>query len=72
MAVGVSMAFMGLDTWASISMPVGVIALLSSLLTLAGLAAGILAGRKIPFPTAPICGIILIGIGVKIIIEHLS
>ena len=53
MAVGVSMAFMGLGTWASIAMPAGVIALLSSLLTVAGLAAGILAGRKIPFHTAP-------------------
>ncbi len=72
MAVGVSMAFMGLTSWASISMPVSLIALISALLTAAGLGAGILAGRKIPFSVAPIGGIILIGIGIKIIIEHLS
>lgn len=72
MAVGVSMAFIQLNTWNAICMPVAIIAVISLLLTLCGLAIGILIGRKIPFPTAPIGGVILIGIGIKIIIEHLS
>lgn len=72
MAVGVSMAFMQLNTWHSICMPVIVIAVISSLLTVCGLFTGITIGRKIPFSTAPIGGVILIGIGIKIIIEHLS
>ena len=72
MDVGVSMAFMQLNTWSSICVPVTVIAVISSLLTVCGLYIGINLGRRIPFPTAPIGGVILIGIGIKIIIEHLS
>lgn len=72
MAVGVSMAFMQIHTWGAVWPPAGIIALLSSLLTVAGLVTGIFIGRKIPFRTEPIGGIILIGIGIKIIIEHLS
>ena len=73
MAVGVSMAFMQLGNgWEAVAQPVIVIAALSSLLTIAGLGAGILAGRKIPFSMTPVGGIILIGIGIKIIIEHLN
>lgn len=72
MAIGVSMAFMGMDTWQTVVWPAGIIALLSSLLTICGLACGILAGRKIPFAVEPLGGIILIGIGVRIVVEHLS
>lgn len=72
LAVGVTMAFMQLNTWNEVLMPAGIIAMLSSLLTIIGLTVGIQAGRKIPFRTEPLGGIILIGIGIKIIIEHLT
>lgn len=72
LAVGVSMAFMQIHTWSAVCSPAGIIAVLSSLLTIGGLAAGIFIGRRIPFRTEPLGGIILIGIGIKIIIEHLS
>ena len=72
MAIGVSMAFMQINTWSAVWPPAAIIALFSSLLTVAGLAGGIFIGRKIPFRTEPAGGIILIGIGIKIIIEHLS
>ena len=40
--------------------------------TITGLGLGIKAGRHIPFPAEPLGGIVLIGIGVKILVEHLS
>ena len=73
MAVGVSMAFMQIGSgWNAIAQPASVIALISSLLTVVGLGAGIFVGRKIPFCMTPVGGLILIGIGIKIIIEHLN
>ena len=72
MAVGVSLAFMGLNTWEAIVKPSVLIALISSLLTICGLALGIAAGKKIPFNLSPVGGLILISIGIKILIEHLS
>ncbi|MCD8317605.1 MAG: manganese efflux pump MntP family protein [Paraprevotella sp.] len=72
MAVGVSMAFMQLHTWYAVPVPVTIIAVITSLLTTCGLGAGIFIGRKIPFSTSPIGGLILIGIGIKILIEHLG
>jgi putative Mn2+ efflux pump MntP len=72
LAVGVSLTFMGVNYWNEIAMPVAIITIISSLLTYVGLHIGIRIGRKIPFSPTPIGGIILIGIGIKIIIEHLS
>lgn len=70
MAVGVSMAFMGLHHWNDISLPSLIIALISSAMTAIGLMIGIFIGRKLPCSPTPIGGLILIGIGIKIIIEH--
>lgn len=72
MSVGVSMAFMHIYSWNDIAMPAIVIAVCSSLLTVTGLLTGIFIGRKIPFSAAPLGGLILIGIGINIVIEHLS
>lgn len=72
LAVGVSLSCMSLQRTYEIGLPVGIIALCSSLFTVAGLTSGILLGRRIPFRTEPIGGLILIGIGVKIMIEHLT
>ena len=73
MAVGVSMAFMPIgSSWDTIAMPTVLIAAISSALTIAGLGTGIFIGRKIPCSMAPAGGLILIGIGIKIIVEHLG
>lgn len=73
MAVGVSMAFMQIGSgWDAIMLPAILIAAISSALTIAGLGTGICIGQKIPFSMTPVGGIILIGIGIKIIIEHLE
>ena len=71
--VGVSMAFMQIgSSWNTIAIPAVLIAAISSALTIAGLGTGIFIGRKIPCSIAPVGGLILIGIGIKIIIEHLG
>ena len=71
MAVGVSLSCMGIQTWNKIALPAIIIAIISSLFTLIGIVLGIKIGRKIPFSPTPIGGIILIGIGFKILLEHL-
>ncbi len=71
LAVGASMAMMQtVNSLHTITLPAAVIALISSVLTIAGLGTGIFAGRTIPFSMSPLGGLILIGIGFKIIIEH--
>lgn len=48
-----------------------IIAVTSSIATIAGLGTGIQIGRRISFPTEPVGGIVLIAIGIKILVEHL-
>lgn len=69
-AVGVSLAFMGIQQWTELFTPTVIIAVISSFMTFVGLTTGILIGRKLSFSAAPIGGLILIGIGIRIIIEH--
>lgn len=77
LAVGISFACVGfgqLSSWCTFPAAVActIIALTSSLFTIAGLSIGITAGKRITFPVEPIGGIVLIAIGLKILIEHLS
>ncbi len=67
LAVGISFSCIGFQWYYII-----IIALVSSLATITGLGLGIKAGSHIPFPAEPLGGIVLIGIGVKILVEHLS
>lgn len=71
LAVGVSFAFLALSSMRLYTACL-IIALTSSLFTLLGLGIGIFAGKRIKFPVEALGGIILIGIGIKILIEHLS
>lgn len=71
LAVGVSFAFLALSSMRLYTACL-IIALASSLFTLLGLGIGIFAGKRIKFPVEALGGIILIGIGIKILIEHLS
>lgn len=73
LAVGVSFAFLGVRDFVSILPPIGIIGLVSFVLSLAGLMFGIRCGcgiaRKLRAELWG--GIILIIIGTKILIEHL-
>lgn len=71
LAVGVSFAFLNLSHFRLYTACL-IIALASSLFTFVGLGIGIFAGKRIHFPVEALGGIILIGIGIKILIEHLS
>ena len=74
LAVGVSFACMGISTWAELSFPIIAIGVVSSLMSLLAFGIGIFCGRKVAGRIHPevLGGIILIGIGMKILIEHLS
>lgn len=71
LAVGVSFAFLNISQFRLYAACL-IIALTSSVFTLIGLGIGIFAGKRIHFPVEALGGIILISIGIKILIEHLS
>ena len=72
LAVGLSFGCSGYETFASILLPITIIAIGSFLFSVAGFMIGAFAGKRINFPVEIIGGIILIGIGVKILVEHLT
>ena len=71
LAVGLSFGCTGYDNLQSIMMPVLMIAAGSFLFSVAGFVIGAFAGRHLKFPVEIFGGLILIGIGVKILLEHL-
>ena len=77
LAVGISYACVGfgeISSWCPWPALLAclIIALGSSLFTVLGLSIGIIAGKRITFPVEPIGGLVLIAIGIKILVEHLS
>ena len=74
LAVGITYACTGYNTIGSISLPLGIIGLVSFLMSLLGFGLGVRFGEVVNKKMRPelLGGIILIGIGVKILIEHLS
>lgn len=72
LAVGISFACVGMETWANILFPIIIIGLVSFVLSLAGCLFGVFCGKRVNLRTELLGGLILIGIGVKILIEHLS
>ncbi|MBP5425015.1 MAG: manganese efflux pump [Prevotella sp.] len=71
LAVGISFGCLGMSTFGSILLPVGIIGAVSFLFTIGGCLIGIFLGKRFHLPVEQIGGLILIGIGVKILIEHL-
>lgn len=73
LAVGISFAFLGTYSISTILPPIGIIGLVSFVLSLAGLMFGICFGHSIARKLRAELwgGIILIAIGTKILIEHL-
>ena len=73
LAVGITYACTGYNTLGSISLPLGIIGLVSFLMSLLGFKLGVRFGEVVIKTMRPelLGGIILIGIGVRILIEHL-
>lgn len=73
LAVGITYACTGYNSLRSISLPIGIIGLVSFLMSLLGFRLGVRFGEVVIKKMRPelLGGIILIGIGVKILIEHL-
>ena len=72
LAVGISFACTGMTTWDSISFPIIIIGIVSFVFSLIGCLIGVYFGKRINLRAELWAGIILIGIGVKILIEHLG
>lgn len=68
MAVGISMAFLGINIWRAAA----IIGIITLLLSATGIYLGRSVGSKLGDKAGIIGGIVLIAIGTKIIIEHLS
>ena len=72
LAVGISFAFTGMTTWRSILDPVLIIGFVSFIFSIIGCLIGVYFGKRVNLRAELWAGIILIGIGVKILIEHLE
>ena len=72
LAVGLSFGCTGYDTLSSIILPITIIAIGSFLFSAFGFVIGAYVGKKISFPVEILAGVILIVIGTKILIEHLT
>ena len=72
LAVGLSFACLPTASLPSMLHTTAVIGFCSTALSIGGLGAGIIIGRKINWHAEVIGGIVLILIGIKILIEHLT
>lgn len=74
LAIGISYACTGYDSLSSIAVQVLVIGLVSFLMSLLGFGIGVRFGDAVVRKLRPelLGGVILIGIGIKILIEHLT
>ena len=73
LAVGITYACTGYNSIRSISLPLGIIGLVSFIMSILGFSLGVRFGEAVNKKMRPelLGGIILMGIGVKILIEHL-
>ncbi len=71
LAVGISFACVGVNSWGQLCSPVLIITLVSCVLALLGYALGVAFGKRIQIPVEPLGGVILVVIGCKILYEHL-
>jgi manganese efflux pump family protein len=67
LAVGLSLAFLDVDIWT----PALVIGLVTGALSLIGLRTGNRVGKRFGKPVEVLGGLVLIGIGVRIVVSHL-
>ncbi len=72
LAVGFSFTCMGFATCRSMAVPVVIIGAVSAVMTVAGKTVGVYLGRRFHWPAEQIGGVILILIGLKVLLEHLT
>lgn len=72
LAVGISFVCTGLRAWSDILFPVTAIGITSFLLSIAGHLIGVGFGKKFTFKAELVGGIVLICIGLKILLTHLT
>lgn len=72
LAVGFSFVGMGILTIWKAMLPITIIGVVSFLFSILGKYAGVKIGRRVHWPAEQFGGIILIAIGIKVLIEHLS
>lgn len=70
LAVGISFACTGMTTWADIDFPILAIGIASFVFSIIGCLIGVFFGKRVNLRAELWAGIILIGIGVKILMEH--
>ena len=71
LAVGISFAFTGYNSLGSLTLPLAAIGAASFLLSIIGCLIGVFCGRRFHCRVEIFGGIVLIGIGTKILVEHL-
>lgn len=71
LAVGISFAFTGFRTLSSLLYPLTAIGIASFVISLAGSLIGVFSGKHFNLRVEIFGGLVLIGIGVKILFEHL-
>lgn len=72
LAVGISFAFMEMNSWRDIAMPILTIGIVSFVFSVAGSLIGVFFGKRVNLRAELWAGVILIGIGAKILFEHLG
>lgn len=72
LAIGISFTCLGMKSGADILYPIAIIGLVSLILSIAGFMIGIFARKHFNYPIELLGGLILIGIGCKILISHLT
>lgn len=71
LAIGISFAFVGMNSFSSILSPIAIIGFASFVISLAGNLIGVFCGKRFNMRMGLWGGLVLIFIGVKILIEHL-
>lgn len=71
LAVGISFAFTGFKTLSSLAYPLWAIGIASFVISLLGSFTGVFCGKRFNLRMELFGGLVLIGIGTKILIEHL-
>lgn len=71
LAVGISFAFVGINSFSSVWSPIAIIGLVSFIISLTGSLIGVFCGKRFNLRMELWGGVVLIIIGCKILIEHL-
>ncbi len=72
LSVGITFTCLGMNTFAGILSPILIIGLCSVVMSIVGSVIGVALGKRFKFPAELVGGTILILIGIKVLVDHLS